>query len=69
MEIDIQKPNGEIGRYRLTVFRVETRYEDGTPEDVVRIKPDMTCELNPDDSSKNEFIIGFMPAEVLENED
>lgn len=46
--------------YNLTVFRVISRYEDGTPE-VLNLVPDLqTCELskNPDE---NCFFTAYMP--------
>jgi hypothetical protein len=46
-------PNGR--RMKLTLFRVQTRYED-----VTLIPEDMTCELSTD-VTKNEFILAYTP--------
>lgn len=46
--------------YRLTVFRIISRYEDGTPEVLNLVKDVQTCELsrNPDE---NCFMTAYMP--------
>lgn len=51
--------------YKLCVLRVQEFYEDGTPEDLTRIKEDMTCELDPVDKTKNTFITAYLPRKVL----
>ena len=52
--------------YVLSVFRVQERYEDGTPEDMTLIKEDGVAELSTD-PSKNQFITGFIREEEYGN--
>lgn len=57
------KPNRKwIGdtEHVATVFRIESRYEDGTPENLTLIKDDTVVELS-EDPSKNHFLVGYVP--------
>jgi hypothetical protein len=47
-------------QYKLTLFRIISRYEDGTPEVLNLVTDLQTCELseNPD---QNHFLTAYMP--------
>jgi hypothetical protein len=53
--------------YDLVVLRVQSRYEDGTPEDVTVLKNDMTVELSTD-QARNEFVTAYLPRSTLRPE-
>lgn len=45
--------------YQLTVFRVASKYEDGTPEECVLLPNDMTVELAH--GGGDEFMACYVP--------
>lgn len=47
-------------RHKLHIFRIESRYEDGTPEVVRLIKDTQTCELSTD-ITMNNFFTAYVP--------
>lgn len=54
--------NGEI--LKVSLFRIESRYEDGTPENLTLIKENMTVELS-NDPEKNYFLIAYVNEKML----
>lgn len=51
-------------QYKLTVFRIESEYEDGTPENLTLIKDSIVCELS-DDPEKNKFMLVYVAENML----
>lgn len=46
--------------YKLVVFRVISRYEDGTPENLMLVKDTGTVELS-ENPQENNFVTAYMP--------
>lgn len=60
-----QHPKRIAGKlYKLTVFRVKSKFPNGTPRLVERLPEEGTARLS-NDPSENEFITAFVPVEVL----
>lgn len=51
--------------YRPMVFRVQSHYEDGVPEDCTMIKSDTYVELSAD-VKRNQFMVCLVPLEMTE---
>jgi hypothetical protein len=52
--------------YVLVILRVQSTYENGTPEDLTLITDDLVCELS-EDSSKNKFITAYVPKNQIKS--
>lgn len=59
--ISIPVRNDGEKKYRLTVFRVLSKHEDGTPDELRLIADNEVCELSRDDW----FVTAFLPECVL----
>lgn len=57
MPMGIRLPDGKI--LRAAVARIQSRYEDGMPEDITLLRDDMVIELS-EDVSKNHFITVYV---------
>ena len=58
----IRLPSGES--LVCVVARIQTRYENGMPEDVTLIPDDMTVELS-DDKKNNQFMMVYVREAML----
>lgn len=57
--INVRMPDGTVERYELRLLRVESYYEDDSPEDVVILKDDCVVELS-DDETRNHFVTAYV---------
>lgn len=54
-------------RYRLTVFRIKSKFPNGTPRLVERVPMEATMRLS-DNPEENEFFTAFVPESVLDSD-
>lgn len=54
-------------RYRLAIFRVKSRFPNGTPRLCERV-PDIATVVLSDNVEENEFFTCYIPEEVLKKD-
>lgn len=62
--IMVPQPNQPSAAYDLVLLRVETRLENGAPDQVTIVRDNQTVELSQD-KSQNHFITAYLPREML----
>lgn len=62
-QIEIRMENGKRKSYVMTIFRIISKYDDGTPKECDMVRPQDKVILE----GNEEFMTAFIPLEMVGN--